>query len=143
MAMKQIQLIQQPVRETSISWSSLFPHDTTTITGSEMFIKQLTALMFSCITHIRGIFPEYAFEDKTLDDRKVKLLKGHYECKNAYLMTRWLKSAFKALDSQYMQTLILELLTLDDQPLEYYAVDYTYANNEPSCSFRANNRKEK
>lgn len=42
-----------------------------------------------------------------------------------------------------MQTLILELLTLDDQPLEYYAVDYTYANNEPSCSFRANNRKEK
>lgn len=74
-----------------------------------MFIKQLTALMFSCITHIRGIFPEYAFEDKTLDDRKVKLLKGHYECKNAYLMTRWLKSAFKALDSQYV---IIYVLTI-------------------------------
>ncbi|KAK9512239.1 hypothetical protein O3M35_000709 [Rhynocoris fuscipes] len=132
---------KQKRKQTTNSWSALFPTDISTTTGSQIFIKQLSALLFSCITHIRGIFPEYAFDDKMIDERKVKILNGRYECKHAYLLTRWLKSAFQALDLQYMKTLSLEILTVNDQPLEFYALDYKYSEDGPSCIFYANQDK--
>ena len=80
----------------------MFNQDVTTMKGSLIFIKQFTALSFSIISYMRSIFPECAYAEKELDDVKVKVLSGSYDCKDAYLMTKWIKSAFDALNNSYV-----------------------------------------
>ncbi|CAH1405309.1 unnamed protein product [Nezara viridula] len=137
MATEQLQLVKQT---HSSGLQEVFNQDVTTVKGSLVFVKQFTALSFSIISYMRSIFPEIAYAEKDFDNVKVKILAGNYECKDAYLMTKWIKSAFDALDNSYMRELVLEILTPEDFLLEYYAVEYKYTKEGPTCSLSSNTK---
>ncbi|KAE8573725.1 HORMA domain-containing protein 2 isoform X2 [Halyomorpha halys] len=137
MATEQLQLVKQT---HSAGLQEIFNQDVTTVKGSLVFVKQFTALSFSIISYMRSIFPEIAYTEKDFDNVKVKILAGNYECKDAYLMTKWIKSAFDALDNSYMRELVLEILTPEDSLLEYYAVEYKYTQEGPTCSLSTNTK---
>ncbi|KAL1132744.1 hypothetical protein AAG570_010696 [Ranatra chinensis] len=121
----------------------MFPNKVDTFVGSKKFIKKLTALVFSSITYMRGIFPENAYMINELGGRQLKVLTGSYTNHNAYLMIRWLKSAFEALDRNYMRQLIFEILDQKNTPIEYYSVDFSYKGDEVTCSLASGTQTEK
>lgn len=70
---------------------------------------------------MRSIFPEIAYAEKDIDNVKVKILAGNYECKDAYLMTKWIKSAFDALDNSYV--------SLNNNNIYNYFIIYKITNH--------------
>uniref|UniRef100_A0A8I5ZSL6 HORMA domain-containing protein 1 n=1 Tax=Rattus norvegicus TaxID=10116 RepID=A0A8I5ZSL6_RAT len=65
----------------------VFPNKISTEQQSLMFVKRLLAVSVSCITYLRGIFPERAYGTRYLDDLCVKILKEDKNCPGSSQLT--------------------------------------------------------
>nr|XP_027229292.1 uncharacterized protein LOC113821064 isoform X3 [Penaeus vannamei] len=112
-------------RAPTSTWSTLFPTEQNTLSQSTLFVKKLLAVGLSSITYLRTLFPEGAYSDRDLDGLKLKMLQDNSECQGANTLVSWIKSAFQALDKQYLRQLTL---TLHTNPKEYNKAleSYTY-----------------
>ncbi|XP_047497942.1 uncharacterized protein LOC125044984 isoform X4 [Penaeus chinensis] len=115
----------QITRTPTTTWSTLFPAEQNTVAQSALFVKKLLAVGLSSITYLRTLFPEGAYSDRDLDGLKLKMLQDNSDCQGANTLISWIKSAFQALDKQYLQQLTL---TLHTNPKEYKKAieSYTY-----------------
>ncbi|XP_014243974.1 HORMA domain-containing protein 1-like [Cimex lectularius] len=128
------QNLQVQLKKTACAeWESFFPMSLKTFYDSKIFVKYVTGVALSCITYVRNIFPENAYTEKDLEGRKIKVLAGNHECQKAYLLTRYIRSALGEVDSQYMRKLVLEILTTNGEPIEFYAITYNY-EKKTSCT---------
>ncbi|XP_047497701.1 uncharacterized protein LOC125044788 isoform X2 [Penaeus chinensis] len=115
----------QMSRTPVTSWSTLFPAEQNTVAQSALFVKKLLAVGLSSITYLRTLFPEGAYSDRDLDGLKLKMLQDNSDCQGANTLISWIKSAFQALDKQYLRQLTLTLHT-DPKEYEKAIESYTY-----------------
>ncbi|NXW04285.1 HORM2 protein, partial [Fregetta grallaria] len=82
----------------------LFPSKTATEQQSVVLVKRLLAISVSCITYMRGLFPESSYGTRYLDDLCLKILREDKSCLGSLQIVRWIQGCFDALERQYTVT---------------------------------------
>ncbi|KAB0397031.1 hypothetical protein E2I00_018231, partial [Balaenoptera physalus] len=82
----------------------VFPSKMSTEQQSLMLVKRLLAVSISCITYLRGIFPECAYGTRYLDDLYVKILKEDKNCPGSTQLVKWMLGCYDALQKKYVYT---------------------------------------
>uniref|UniRef100_A0A8C2TY25 HORMA domain-containing protein n=1 Tax=Coturnix japonica TaxID=93934 RepID=A0A8C2TY25_COTJA len=73
---------------TAHKTSLLFPNKITTKQQSVALVKRLLAISVSCITYLRGLFPESSYGTRYLDDLCLKILREDKSCLGSETKTR-------------------------------------------------------
>ncbi|GAB1287846.1 HORMA domain-containing protein 1 [Apodemus speciosus] len=94
----------------------VFPNKISTENQSLMFVKRLLAVSVSCITYLRGIFPERAYGTRYLDDLCVKILKEDKNCPGSSQLVKWMLGCYDALQKKYLRMIILAVYTNPEDP---------------------------
>ncbi|XP_006900190.1 PREDICTED: HORMA domain-containing protein 1 isoform X2 [Elephantulus edwardii] len=126
------------LQRTSLS-SLMFPNKVTTEQQSLMLVKRLLAVSVSCITYLRGIFPECAYGTRYLDDLCVKILKEDKNCPGSTQLVKWMLGCYDALQKKYVYTNPEDPQTIS----ECYQFKFKYTNNGPVMDFLSKNRNSK
>ncbi|XP_065548461.1 HORMA domain-containing protein 2 isoform X5 [Lathamus discolor] len=74
------QLLQTRQKKKSSKESVLFPNKIATEQQSVVLVKRLLAISVSCITYMRGLFPESSYGTRYLDDLCLKILREDKSC---------------------------------------------------------------
>ncbi|NXF13310.1 HORM1 protein, partial [Smithornis capensis] len=74
----------------------VFPKVIATEQQSLMLVKRLLAVAVSCITYLRGIFPESSYGTRYLDDVCVKILREDKNCPGSTQLVKWYVGAVSA-----------------------------------------------
>ncbi|XP_072919032.1 zebrafish testis-expressed 38 isoform X2 [Hemitrygon akajei] len=94
---------QMRVSEKQISgWTAIFPNDVATEHQSLVFTKRMMALGVSCITYLRGIFPEDAYRTRYLEGMCVKILRDDSQFPGASKVVKWMLGCFDALEKKFV-----------------------------------------
>ncbi|NXB51390.1 HORM2 protein, partial [Leucopsar rothschildi] len=80
----------------------LFPESITTEQQSLVLVKRLLAISVSCITYMRGLFPESSYGTRYLDDLCLKILREDKSCLGSLQIVKWIQGCFDALEKQYV-----------------------------------------
>lgn len=85
----------------------LFPESITTEQQSLVLVKRLLAVSVSCITYMRGLFPESSYGTRYLDDLCLKILREDKSCLGSLQIVKWIQGCFDALEKQYLHVAVL------------------------------------
>ncbi|XP_060249279.1 HORMA domain-containing protein 1 [Meriones unguiculatus] len=135
----------QMQRTASMS-ALVFPNKISTEHQSLMFVKRLLAVSVSCITYLRGIFPERAYGTRYLDDLCVKILKEDKNCPGSSQLVKWMLGCYDALQKKYLRMIILAVYTNPEDPQtisECYQFKFKYTKNGPIMDFISKNQNNK
>ncbi|NXW58569.1 HORM2 protein, partial [Eurystomus gularis] len=80
----------------------LFPNRIATEQQSVVLMKRLLAISVSCITYMRGLFPESSYGTRCLDDLCLKILREDKSCLGSLQIVKWIQGCFDALERQYV-----------------------------------------
>ncbi|XP_025791086.1 HORMA domain-containing protein 1 isoform X2 [Puma concolor] len=124
------------LQRTSMS-ALVFPNKISTEQQSLVLVKRLLAVSVSCITYLRGIFPECAYGTRYLDDLLKELFSGKaFGLKmNISLFFRML-GCYDALQKKYVYTNPEDPQTIS----ECYQFKFKYSNNGPVMDFISKNQ---
>nr|XP_047910269.1 HORMA domain-containing protein 1 isoform X3 [Anser cygnoides] len=120
----------------------VFPNKITTEQQSLTLVKRLLAVAVSCITYLRGIFPESAYGTRYLDDLCVKILREDKNCPGSTQLVKWSGSNFvmlgcyDALQKKYVYTHPEDPQTIT----ECYHFKFKYTHNGPLLNFSSKNK---
>ncbi|NXM31245.1 HORM2 protein, partial [Oxyruncus cristatus] len=106
----------------------LFPDAITTEQQSLVLVKRLLAISVSCITYLRGLFPESSYGTRYLDDLCLKILREDKSCLGSLQIVKWIQGCFDALEKQYVVT-------------ELYQFKFKYKQNVPQMDISSNDRE--
>uniref|UniRef100_A0A8C3NEC8 Uncharacterized protein n=1 Tax=Geospiza parvula TaxID=87175 RepID=A0A8C3NEC8_GEOPR len=73
-------------------------HSITTEQQSLVLVKRLLAISVSCITYMRGLFPESSYGTRYLDDLCLKILREDKSCLGSLQIVKWIQGCFDALE---------------------------------------------
>ncbi|XP_067878549.1 HORMA domain-containing protein 1 isoform X2 [Heterodontus francisci] len=124
--------------------AAMFPSKVTTEQQSLVLVKRLLAVAISCITYLRGLFPEYAYGTRYLEDLCVKILREDDNCPGSSQIVKWMMGCYDALQKKYLRMLVLAIYTNQEDPqtiTECYQFKFKYMTNGPTMDFASNNRK--
>uniref|UniRef100_A0A8C3UHB0 HORMA domain-containing protein n=1 Tax=Catharus ustulatus TaxID=91951 RepID=A0A8C3UHB0_CATUS len=76
-------------QRNSVVCAVVFPKKIATEQQSLMLVKRLLAVAVSCITYLRGIFPESAYGTRYMDDVCVKILREDKSCPGSTQLVKW------------------------------------------------------
>ncbi|PKK18480.1 HORMA domain containing 1, transcript variant X2 [Columba livia] len=85
----------------------VFPTKISTEQQSLMLVKRLLAVAVSCITYLRGIFPESAYGTRYMDDVCVKILREDKNCPGSTQLVKWMLGCYDALQKKYLRMIVL------------------------------------
>lgn len=129
----------------SRQWTGLFINDLKTKQESLVFVKRMLAVAVSSITYLRGIFPEYAYRSRYLEDLCIKVLRENSNTPAANKVVKWMMGCFDALEKQYLQIICIGVYT-DPQDrnriIESYQFNFKYAEEGPEMNIFRNNEME-
>ncbi|XP_067328739.1 HORMA domain-containing protein 1 [Anolis sagrei] len=128
-------------QRTSLS-AAIFPTKITTEQQSLVLVKRLLAIAVSCITYLRGIFPECAYGTRYLDDFCVKILREDKNCPSSSQLVKWMLGCYDALQKKYLRLIMLAVYTDQEDPqtiTECYQFKFKYTENGPSMDFTSKN----
>ncbi|KAJ7397728.1 HORMA domain-containing protein 2 [Pitangus sulphuratus] len=120
------QLVRQ--KKKSSKEAVLFPDAITTEQQSLVLVKRLLAISVSCITYMRGLFPESSYGTRYLDDLCLKILREDKSCLGSLQIVKWIQGCFDALEKQYVVT-------------ELYQFKFKYKKNVPQMDISSNHRE--
>ncbi|XP_078062012.1 HORMA domain-containing protein 1-like [Mustelus asterias] len=124
--------------------AAMFPSKVTTEQQSLVLVKRLLAVAISCITYLRGLFPEHAYGTRYLEDLCVKILREDENCPGSSQIVKWMLGCYDALQKKYLRMLILAIYTNEEDPqtiTECYQFKFKYMAQGPTMDFARNNRK--
>ncbi|XP_032851059.1 HORMA domain-containing protein 2 isoform X3 [Tyto alba] len=98
------QLLQTRQKKKSSTTSVLFPNKIATEQQSVVLVERLLAISVSCITYMRGLFPESSYGTRYLDDLCLKILREDKSCLGSLQIVKWIQGCFDALERQYTVT---------------------------------------
>ncbi|XP_072839487.2 HORMA domain-containing protein 2 [Pogona vitticeps] len=136
MAMTQVWHIG-PKHKTSKE-SALFPNKIASEQESMVLVKRLLAISVSCITYLRGLFPENSYGTRYLDDMCLKILREDKSCQGSLQIVKWIQGCFDALEKNYLRMAILAIYTNPKDPecmTEFYQFRFKYLKNGPHMDF--------
>ncbi|XP_072774660.1 HORMA domain-containing protein 1 isoform X1 [Taeniopygia guttata] len=116
----------------------VFPKKIATEQQSLMLVKRLLAVAVSCITYLRGIFPESAYGTRYMDDVCVKILREDKNCPGSTQLVKWLLGCYDALQKKYLRQIVLAVYTQTEDPqtvTECYHFKFKYTHNGPLLDF--------
>ncbi|XP_072346604.1 HORMA domain-containing protein 1 [Scyliorhinus torazame] len=123
--------------------AAMFPSKVSTEQQSVVLVKRLLAVAISCITYLRGLFPEQAYGTRYLEDVCVKILREDENCPGSSQIVKWMLGCYDALQKKYLRMLILAIYTNQEDPqtiTECYQFKFKYMGNGPTMDFASNNR---
>uniref|UniRef100_A0A8C6B1E2 HORMA domain-containing protein n=1 Tax=Monodon monoceros TaxID=40151 RepID=A0A8C6B1E2_MONMO len=71
------------------SQETVFPCQIINEHESLIMVKKLFATSISCVTYLRGLFPESSYEEGHLDDLSLKILREDKKCPGSLHIIRW------------------------------------------------------
>ncbi|XP_074916008.1 HORMA domain-containing protein 2 [Chelonoidis abingdonii] len=105
--------------------SVLFPRKIATDKQSMVLMKRLLAISVSCITYLRGLFPESSYGTCYLDDLCLKILREDKNCLGSLQIVKWIQGCFDALEKNYLHMAVLARVT------ELYQFKFKYTKDGP------------
>ncbi|XP_004716651.1 HORMA domain-containing protein 1 isoform X1 [Echinops telfairi] len=129
------------LKRTSMS-ALVFPRKISTEQQSLVLVKRLLAISVSCITYLRGIFPECAYGTRYLDDLCVKILREDENCPGASQIVKWMLGCYDALQKKYLRMIVLAIYNNPEDPqtiTECYHFKFKYTTNGPVMDFLSKN----
>ncbi|NXC41155.1 HORM2 protein, partial [Penelope pileata] len=115
----------------------LFPNKIATEQQSVVLVKRLLAISVSCITYLRGLFPESSYGTRYLDDLCLKILREDKSCLGSFQIVKWIQGCFDALERQYVRGLkffvIFSVLVT-----ELYQFKFKYKKEAPQMDIISN-----
>ncbi|XP_057239906.1 HORMA domain-containing protein 2 isoform X2 [Malurus melanocephalus] len=133
------QLLRQKKKPTKEA--ALFPEIITTEQQSLVLVKRLLAISVSCITYMRGLFPESSYGTRYLDDLCLKILREDKSCLGSLQIVKWIQGCFDALEKQYLHVAVLAIYTNPEEPetlTELYQFKFKYKNKVPQMDISSN-----
>nr|XP_056709181.1 HORMA domain-containing protein 1 [Euleptes europaea] len=124
-------------QRTSLS-AVIFPNKISTEQQSLVLVKRLLAIAVSCITYLRGIFPECAYGTRYLDDLCVKILREDKNCPSSAQLVKWMLGCYDALQKRYLRLIVLAVYTNQEDPqtiTECYQFKFKYTDKGPEMDF--------
>ncbi|XP_055648349.1 HORMA domain-containing protein 1 isoform X2 [Falco biarmicus] len=112
---------------------------------SLMLVKRLLAVAVSCITYLRGIFPESAYGTRYMDDVSVKILREDKNCPGSTQLVKWMLGCYDALQKKYLRMIVLAVYTHPEDPqtiTECYHFKFKYTHNGPLLDFSSKNKRD-
>ncbi|XP_015733483.1 HORMA domain-containing protein 2 isoform X3 [Coturnix japonica] len=128
------QLLMSRQKNKTSKESLLFPNKITTKQQSVALVKRLLAISVSCITYLRGLFPESSYGTRYLDDLCLKILREDKSCLGSFQIVKWIQGCFDALEKQYMYTNPKEPETVT----ELYQFKFKYKKEVPEMDIISN-----
>ncbi|KAM6309275.1 HORMA domain-containing protein 1 isoform 2-T3 [Podargus strigoides] len=122
----------------------VFPNKISTEQQSLMLVKRLLAVAVSCITYLRGIFPESAYGTRYMDDVCVKILREDKNCPGSTQLVKWMLGCYDALQKKYLRMIVLAVYTHPEDPqtvTECYHFKFKYTQNGPLLDFSSKNKR--
>ncbi|NXC42642.1 HORM1 protein, partial [Penelope pileata] len=122
----------------------VFPNKISTEQQSLTLVKRLLAVAVSCITYLRGIFPESAYGTRYLDDLSVKILREDKNCPGSTQLVKWMLGCYDALQRKYLRMIVLAVCTHPEDPqtiTECYHFKFKYTHNGPLLNFSSKNKQ--
>ncbi|NWQ83132.1 HORM2 protein, partial [Columbina picui] len=107
----------------------LFPTTIATEQQSAVLVKRLLAVSVSCITYMRGLFPESSYGTRYLDDLCLKILREDKSCLGSLQIVKWIQGCFDALERQYVSFFSLT---------ELYQFKFKYKKDVPQMDIISN-----
>ncbi|KAM4557074.1 zebrafish testis-expressed 38 [Fundulus diaphanus] len=132
-------------KEETAEWTGLFINDLRTKQESLVFVKRMMAVAVSSITYLRGIFPEYAYRSRYLEDLCIKVLRENSNTPGANKVVKWMMGCFDALEKQYLQIISIGVYTDPEDRnciIESYQFNFRYAEKGPEMDVLRNNEME-
>ncbi|NWS78619.1 HORM1 protein, partial [Crotophaga sulcirostris] len=125
----------------------VFPNKISTEQQSLMLVKRLLAVAVSCITYLRGIFPESAYGTRYMDDVSVKILREDKNCPGSTQLVKWMLGCYDALQKKYcpLFTLKIQVYTHPEDPqtiTECYHFKFKYTHDGPLLHFGSENKTD-
>ncbi|KAM4014541.1 HORMA domain-containing protein 1 isoform 2-T3 [Anomaloglossus baeobatrachus] len=128
------------MQRSSVSTVTL-PNRVATEQQSMVLVKRLLAVSVSCITYLRGLFPEYAYGTRYLEDICVKILREDKSCPGSTQLVKWMLGCYDALQRKYLRMVVLALYTNIEDPqtiTECYQFKFKYSPSGPIMDFTSN-----
>ncbi|XP_066193913.1 HORMA domain-containing protein 1 [Sylvia atricapilla] len=122
----------------------VFPKKIATEQQSLMLVKRLLAVAVSCITYLRGIFPESAYGTRYMDDVCVKILREDKNCPGSTQLVKWMLGCYDALQKKYLRQIVLAVYTQPEDPqtvTECYHFKFKYTHNGLLLDFGSKDKK--
>ncbi|KAM6193287.1 HORMA domain-containing protein 2 [Sarcoramphus papa] len=135
------QLLQTRQKKKSSKESVLFPNKIATEQQSVVLVKRLLAISVSCITYMRGLFPESSYGTRYLDDLCLKILREDKSCLGSLQIVKWIQGCFDALERQYLHIAVLAIYTNPKEPetvTELYQFKFKYKKEVPQMDIISN-----
>ncbi|XP_012619343.2 HORMA domain-containing protein 2 [Microcebus murinus] len=120
------------------SKGTVFPSEITNEHESLVMVKKLFATSISCITYLRGLFPESSYGERHLDDLSLKILREDKKCPGSLHIIRWIQGCFDALEKRYLHMAVLTLYTNPKEPekvTEIYQFKFKYSKEGATMDF--------
>ncbi|KAM4663676.1 HORMA domain-containing protein 1 [Discoglossus pictus] len=117
------------------------PNRVSTEQQSLVLVKRLLAVSVSCITYLRGLFPEYAYGTRYLEDICVKILREDKSCPGSTQLVKWMLGCYDALQRKYLKMVVLAIYTNPEDPntvTECYQFKFKYTPIGPVMDFNSN-----
>ncbi|XP_034953523.1 HORMA domain-containing protein 1 [Zootoca vivipara] len=128
-------------QRTSLS-EIIFPNKISTEQQSLVLVKRMLAIAVSCITYLRGIFPESAYGTRYIDDLRVKILREDKNCPGSSQLVKWMLGCYDAMQKKYLRSIVLAVYTNQEDPqtvTECYQFKIKYSDQGPSMDFTSKN----
>ncbi|NXM74950.1 HORM2 protein, partial [Serilophus lunatus] len=124
----------------------LFPEAITSLQQSVVLVKRLLAISVSCITYMRGLFPESSYGSRYLDDLCLKILREDTSCLGSLQIVKWIQGCFDALEKQYVSFFAQFLLEFPgvffhEMVTELYQFKFKYKKKMPQMDISSNHRE--
>ncbi|NXH23430.1 HORM2 protein, partial [Bucco capensis] len=112
----------------------VLPNRVSTEQQSVVLVKQLLAISVSCITYMRGLFPESSYGIRYLDDLCLKILREDKSCLGSLQIVKWIQGCFDALEKQYVSFFTL----FNGTVTELYQFKFKYKKEVPQMDIISN-----
>ncbi|XP_068767976.1 HORMA domain-containing protein 2 [Struthio camelus] len=135
------QLLQSRQKNKSSKESVFFPNQITTEQQSVVLVKRVLAISVSCITYLRGLFPESSYGTRYLDDLCLKILREDKSCLGSLQIVKWIQGCFDALEKKYLHIAVLAIYTNPKEPetvTELYQFKFKYKKDGPQMDIFSN-----
>ncbi|NXA55298.1 HORM2 protein, partial [Nothocercus julius] len=114
----------------------LFPNKITTEQQSVVLVKKLLAISVSCITYLRGLFPESSYGTRYLDDLCLKIIREDKSCLGSLQIVKWIQGCFDALEKKYVSLFLISYKIW--AKLEIYQFKFKYKKDGPQMDIISN-----
>ncbi|XP_032451301.1 HORMA domain-containing protein 2 isoform X5 [Lynx canadensis] len=130
--------LSRSIKIHKASKETVFPSQITNEHASLIMVKKLFATSISCITYLRGLFPESSYGERHLDDLSLKILREDKKCPGSLHIIKWIQGCFDALEKRYLHMAVLTLYTNPKEPekvTEIYQFKFKYTKEGATMDF--------